>query len=324
MTSKLREIATVVSASRPIQSRFEGEFPIEPADVRIDTSADRQGISITGSEDQVSSLTDELPKRVDTFRWTDSTPEGAIFDGTVIEDAGGGAVIDLGDRNGYLPYANVEEFIDSGDRVRVQVRDPIPPWQQSRPLLDARIRSKGTICTLVRDASTSVIETPEGAEELANITNLVDVDIPDGWGIKMEADAKSASIETIQEAVRRHIGRAEEFETTMKEPSRGEPGTLASPLTTTWLWFGRDSRFMWDEAREDIVHTIPGHHRIKAGDSTASRAIDFVEALEVERESFPSEAVFDTFGPTVDDEVAIRHGKPDGQCYSLGDAEVAD
>jgi len=72
---------------------------------------------------------------------------------------------------------------------------------------------------------------------------------------------------------------------------------------------------------------MSGHHRVKAGSTEASRAVDFVEALGTAADAaddFPFEAVTDTFGPVAGDTVALAHGKPDGRLIVLGRAEVTD
>jgi Ribonuclease G/E len=76
---------------------------------------------------------------------------------------------------------------------------------------------------------------------------------------------------------------------------------------------------------------MAGHHRVKAASDDASRAVDLVEALSSNGAwsgapdadgDFPFEAVADTFGPAVCDDVRLEHGKPDGRLLVLGRAEV--
>ncbi|MUV90069.1 DUF402 domain-containing protein, partial [Halapricum sp. CBA1109] len=102
------------------------------------------------------------------------------------------------------------------------------------------------------------------------------------------------------------------------------PRTVKEGTPTAWVWFGRESRFALDDVRSAVTTTMPGHHRIKAGDRAASAAVDFVEAVCEGGDGFPFEAVTRQFGPTAGDRVAIDHGKPDGRCIRLGRGEVVE
>ncbi len=96
----------VVQASDPIQERFDDGFETAPADVRIETTRDRQGLEVSGDREAVETVLADLEDlEIDTFRWDDDAPRGAVFDAEVIDaGGGGGATVDLGDgRRGYLP-----------------------------------------------------------------------------------------------------------------------------------------------------------------------------------------------------------------------------
>ncbi len=48
----------VVQASEPIRERFDAGFPDEPADVAVETTADRQGVGLSGSSAAVAAIRD--------------------------------------------------------------------------------------------------------------------------------------------------------------------------------------------------------------------------------------------------------------------------
>jgi Ribonuclease G/E len=127
----------------------------------------------------------------------------------------------------------------------------------------------------------------------------------------------------LQSALERAVERAETLESAL-ERAVDPPRRLTAPAATTWLWFGREARFALDEDRRAVTATMPGHHRVKAASSEASRAVDFVEALGSHDGDFAFEAVTDTFGPAEGDHVRLDHGKPDGRRIVLGRAEVTD
>ena len=309
----------VVQASPPIRERFDADFGTDPADAEVWTTDDRQGVGVVGA-------TDALRERLsgvgtDTLCWDDPAPRGAVVDGRVAETKGSGAIVDLGETSGFLPFGNTDDHVEAGDAVRVQVTDPRPPWDNGRAVLDATIRVEGSLLDLVRDGTAS--DTPAtGGPELAD---LLSTDPPDGWRTSWGRDADDADLDALGEALDRAVARAEDLDSAIEGAGAVEPvRTVAAGADTLWAWFGRESRFALDEHRDAVTTTMGGHHRIKAGDERASAAVDFVEAVCDDAEEFPFGAVTRQFGPTEGDTVAIDHGKPAGRCIRLGRGEVVD
>ena len=338
LTRKLREAGhDVVQASAPIRERFDASFEAAPADVRIETTRDREGVELSGPPEALDSVVTSLDSLArDGFRWEASLPRGAVMDGEVLEAGGGsGAVVDLGDgARGYLRYDDVDGYVDAGDRYRLQVREPTPPWDEDRPRVAPSIAVEGGLCTLSRERS-GVSAAASGArgDELVGMTDLLSVEVPDGWGVRWERRAADADLEAMGSALARAARRAERVEAALAdaadEPSA--PGTLAAPESTVWCWFGRESRFALDAVRRTVETTMPGHHRIKAADRAASAAVDFAEAICGEtdagfdgEEAFPFGAVARQFGPGAGDRLALGHGKPDGRLITLGRGTVTD
>ncbi|ELY61363.1 hypothetical protein C491_00857 [Natronococcus amylolyticus DSM 10524] len=326
----------VVQASDPIRERFEEEsFAAAPADVSLETTRDRQGVEVSGTPDAVATAVSRLEElAIDTFRWDDDVPRGAVFDAEVLEaGGGGGAVVDLGDgRRGYLSYDDVDGYVDSGNRYRVQVREPTPPWADDDPRVAPGLEAEGGLCTLSRARNgVSASLRGERAEELVGITDLLSVDVPESWGLRWHrpaADADLAAMErALEDAVERARGLEDALADSPEEP--GSPDRLATPEATRWLWFGRKSRFALDEHRREVESTMPGHHRTKAADRAASAAVDFAEAVcgsagNGFADGFPFDAVSRQFGPLEGDRLEIGHGKPDGRLISLGYGDVTD
>ncbi|WP_049921926.1 DUF402 domain-containing protein [Halopiger djelfimassiliensis] len=325
----------VVQASEPIRERFDRPFAFAPADVTIETTRDRQGVELSGAPDAVASVVSELETlAIDTFHWESECPRGAVFDAEVLEaGGGGGAVVDLGDgRRGYLQYDDVDGYVDTGNRYRVQIHEPTPPWDDDRPRVVPTLEVQGGLCTLSRDRTgVSAALRGERADELVGMTDLLSVSIPDGWGLRWQQAAADADLETMEAALERAVDRATAIEDALADEADepGDPTRLAAPRRTGWLWFGRESRFALDEARRRVETTMPGHHRTKAADRAASAAVDFAEAVcgssETELDgTFPFDAVTRQFGPTEGDRLEIGHGKPDGRRISLGYGDVID
>ncbi|PSP75579.1 RNA-binding protein [Halobacteriales archaeon QS_1_68_20] len=315
----------VVQASGPIDRRFDASFPVAPADVAAETTDDRQGVGLVGTEDAVETATGLLADvAVDAIPVPDPTPLGAVFDSTVTETLGRGAVVDLGERDAYLPYSKVDDHVEVGDVVRVQVREPAPPWADQRPVVGTTRHAGRGLATL-RAAldGTRVNADDEAARELAGMTDLLDVETPPGWGIEWSRTAVDADLDALEEALQRAVDRATDLIGLPDE--RDPPGRLVAPTATAWCWFGRESRFALDETRAEVTTTMPGHHRIKAGSEHASAGVDFVEAACDDLDGkFPFETVVDQFGPREGDRVALQHGKPDGSLIVLGRGEVTD
>ncbi|THE65088.1 DUF402 domain-containing protein [Salinadaptatus halalkaliphilus] len=327
----------VVQASDPICERFEESFEAAPADVTIWTTRDRQGLEVSGDPDAVETIVSLLEAvAIDTFHWSDAVPRGSVFDAEVLDaDGGSGAVVDLGDgRRGYLQYDAVDGYVDAGNRYRVQVDEPIPPWDDDRPLVRPTLAVGGGLCRLSRDRTgVSAALSGERAEELVGMTDLLSVDRPDGWGLRWQRPAADADLEAMTTALEDAAERAEGLEEALADAPGGidepaDPGERATPKRTAWLWFGRESRFELDALRRDVEATMAGHHRTKAADRAASAAVDFAEAVAEspggESDDFPFETVARQFGPTDGDRLEIDHGKPDGTLISLGYGDVTE
>jgi len=334
LTERLRGDYDVVQASPPIRRRFDAAFDAAPADARIDTTDDRQGVSVSGAPDAVESVAGELTAvGRDAFDWDDTAALGATFDGRVTETLGSGAVVSLdGDREGFLPFRAVDGYVDDGDHVRVQVREPAPPWGDDRPLLGDALRLPGGLVTLARDRDgVSADASGERATELVRTTELLSADPPDGWGVRWERAAADADMDALGDALDAAADRATTLDGTLADaPAPGEqaPALVAAPYATRWAWFGRECRFELDDDRRAVETTMPGHHRTKAAHRAASSAVDFVESVvdadDLTDREFPFDAVAEQYGPQEGDDLAIVHGKPDGRCYTLGEGEVTD
>ncbi|MFB6156938.1 MAG: DUF402 domain-containing protein [Haloferacaceae archaeon] len=320
----------VVAASDPIRERFDDGFGDGPTDVRIETTDDRQGVAVAGDADPVATAIDDLHGAgIDTLAWTAAAPPDAVFDARVRETLGSGAVCDLGPAEGFLPFDAAEGYVDAGDELRVRVVDAAPPWVGRRPELAEGVRVRAGPATLVRgDEGTTVDGRGDTARELARMLDLVGVDPPDGWGLRLDRSAVDAGMDAVEAAVERATERAEALAAALDEPV-GDPGPVARPRDAGFVWFGRASRFALDDVRRDVTATMPGHHRIKAATGAASAGVDFAEALCGEDlgddpDDFPFDVVTDQFGPVEGDTVAIEHGKPAGNLVTLGRGEVVE
>jgi len=315
----------VVDPSEPIRGRFDDlEAGGGPASVAVATTDDRLGVVATGDEAAVATVMETLSVARDAFATPAPLPADAVYDGRVTETHGSGAVVDCGPGEGFLPYDAADDYLERGGAVRVQVRDPAPPWDDDRTLLGTAVRVERPLVTLDRSRS-GVTTAADGdrATELVRTTDLLSTDAPDGWGVRWGYAALSADMEAMAAA----LETAAETATDLADlpDDRDPPRTLATPRATTWLRYGRESRFELDDRRRAVVSTMPGHHRIKAGTRAASAAVDFVEAVcDPGDDEFPFAAVARQFGPAEGDRIAIDHGKPDGDAYDLGPAEVTD
>ncbi|ELZ11117.1 hypothetical protein C479_07408 [Halovivax asiaticus JCM 14624] len=349
LTQRLRTAGhEVVQASDPIEERFDGTFATAPASVRIETTRDRLGIECSGPATAVAGVADAVESvGIDTLRWTDGAPRGAVFDATVTDaDGGSGAVVDLGNgQRGHLPYDAADGYVDAGDRYRVQVTEPTPPWADDLPRVEPTITVGGGVCTLTRGRGGVRAAAPgEAGEELVGLTDLLSADPPDGWGVRWERTAADADMDAMETALSEAVDRAADLDDALDGAEDADaPAPVAAPWVTEWCWFGRESRFALDEARRAVETTLPGHHRAKAADRNASAAVDFAEAVCGEATTdddasvdldaafggdadvdFPFAAVTRQFGPQAGDRFALGHGKPDGRLITLGPGEVTD
>ncbi|PSQ26636.1 RNA-binding protein [Halobacteriales archaeon QS_9_68_17] len=331
LTERLHDEFEVVQASPPIRRRFDAAFDAAPADVRVDTTDDREGVAVSGDPDGVERVAADLAAvGRDAFVRDDDAALGAVFNGRVTETLGSGAVVDLdGEREGFLPFRAVDGSVDDGDRLRVQVRDPAPPWSDDRPQLGGGLTVPGGLVDLSRARDGVSADAPgERATELVRSTEILPADAPEGWGVRWQRAAVDAEMSALGDALDDAADRATALEDDLRDAPEPDDALtrVTAPYATTWCWFGRECRFALDDARRAVETTMPGHHRTKAGHRSASSAVDFVEAVveggDLDDREFPFEAVTEQYGPVEGDEVALVHGKPDGRCYSLGTGDV--
>ncbi|WP_336328458.1 DUF402 domain-containing protein [Halovenus sp. HT40] len=340
-TALTAAVEEIVQPSSAIEDRFDEEFSMGPAAVRIETTDDRQGVTVHGRSDDVADVvTDLCGLALDSFAWRASLPRGGVFAGEVVDTLGSGALVSClpdesnpdpildddplpfaGGTTGFLPYSNTDDRVDEGDRLRVQVVETRPPWSDGRPVLDTDIHVAGGLATLHRGGRRS-----SNGPELAD---LLPEDPPEGWGIDWSPIADHADLDdlgAVIDALGERAGALDDELSDTADPDGVAPQAYARDEATCWLWFGRESRFALDDRRRSVTTTMPGHHRIKAGTNTASTAVDFVEGvcgdLGSDPEEFPFAVVTEQFGPREGDRVGIGHGKPDGRLIDLGPAEV--
>ncbi|MFD1511773.1 DUF402 domain-containing protein [Halomarina rubra] len=325
LTQLLHEEEGVVQASEPIRERFDATFPVAPARATVETTDDRQGVGVAGESATVETVTDHLESvGIDTLSWSDPAPTGAVFDARVEETKRSGAVLDLGGSDagveGWLHFSQVDDEVEAGDTLRVQVREAAAPWSDDRPSCTTTLSVDAELARLVRSSGGGATT---GGVELAS---LLPTDPREGWALRWDGRADDADLDTLGATVDRLNERAAALDAL--DDGVGNPGRLTDGLATTWCWFGRETRFALDAIRREVTPTMAGHHRAKAATNAASAAVDFVEAVcgdagETGGE-FPFGALTRQFGPTAGDTLALGHGKPAGRLIVLGRGEVTE
>jgi len=315
----------VVQASGPIEDRFDADFPVERAGAAVGTTDDQQGVGVSGDRETVDQVVAELRALGrDTLAWADPLPVRAVYAGEVTETLSSGAVVDCGDGEGFLPYSSSDERVETGDRLRVQVVESAAPWTDGRAVLDTAVAVRGEVLTLVRGGSNSA--TAAGPAML----DVVAADPREGWGVSWEPASDDAGFDAIADALTAANERASAIDDALADaddPADAAPGRQFDGGATTWVWFGRESRFALDDARRTVTTTMAGHHRVKAGSRSASAAVDYVEALCDDpggdsETDFPFAVTARQFGPQAGDTLTLGHGKPDGRLITLGRADV--
>ena len=303
------EGVAIIQPSASIADRFsldeEAERP-KGYDAALATTDDRSGVGVSGNPETVSTIRECLSALdIDAFAWSDDAPREAVFDGVVTDARRGGAVVDLGLREGYLPFDAVENRVEKGDHYRVQVTEPAPPWSDDRPLLGTAIRVRGGgLLELVREGDSRAAR-PEsgggsgssgsnrrGTTGIGGVIDLLPTAVPENWRARPTKRADDASFDALDAALADAVTRAEGIDTALV--TAGDPGEpldddgdgsgtsrrrVWADTETAWVRFGRGARFALDDVRRDVTATMPGHHRIKASTENASAAVDFAESV---------------------------------------------
>ncbi len=335
-TALTRALATagaeVTQASGPIRERFAATDAVcgdGRADARVVTTADRQGVTVAGAPDAVGAATDVCRSvGVDALAWDADAPLDAVVDAEVVGTGRGAATCDLGETTGRLPFDRVDAHVEVGDRVRVQVADPEPPWLGGEPTLSGVVRVREGLVDLVRGGSGVRVDAGDesAAREVAGLLDVAGVAPAEGWGARFDRAAAEATLDDLTAALDRANSRAAALDDAL-DGGVGDPGLVATPLATRFVWFGRESRSALDERRREVTPTMPGHHRTKTASTAASAGVDLAEALcgaALADGEFPFETVTDQFGPREGDRVALEHGKPSGRLITLGRGEVVE
>jgi hypothetical protein len=323
----------VVQASGPIRGRFDDDTVDGGgrADVRVATTDDRQGVTASGDPEAVARVTEVCRSTgVDALSWNAAAPLDGVFDAEVTDTGRGAATCDLGVATGRLPFDRVDDHVETGDRLRVQVAAPAPPWLGGEPRLDGEVRVRTGLVDLVRDTSGVRVDARDEsvAREVAGLLDMAGVGPAEGWGARFSRAATEATLDTLTAAVEAANERARAADDALAAEA-GDPGPVATPLATRFVWFGREARTGLDARRREVTPTMPGHHRTKAASEAASAGVDLAEALcgagvGATPDDFPFETVTEQFGPREGDRVAVEHGKPSGRLITLGHGEVVE
>ncbi|MFB6162638.1 MAG: DUF402 domain-containing protein [Halococcoides sp.] len=316
----------VVQPSAAIRERVDAPFGDGPADATVRTSNDGIAIGIHGGPEAVPSVVDRLTVGRDAITHS-VVPEGAIYRARVADTLGGGAVLDIGDGEAYLPDDAVDDHVETGDVRVVRIDESRPPWAD-RPVADGSIRVDGRLVSLVSGGTAREARGPD-------LRTLIDVDAPEGWAIRWGDAADVDRLAAIEATIEALSDRARAIDDTLDagdesasvdgdESADATPGPLWADRASAWIRLGREGRDALDDDRRSVTSTVPGHHRIKAGGHTAGRAVDFLEATDAVDaiEGPPIAAALVAFGPDEGDRVAIEHGKPDGRAIDLGSGTV--
>jgi hypothetical protein len=288
---------TLVQPSASIADRFSIDNRMKGYDVAVETTDDRLGVGVSGDPNAVRMVRERLaPLAIDTLAWSDAAPREAVFDGVVTDARSGGAVLDLGTQEGYLPARAADGSIEEVDHERVQVREPTPPWSDDRPLLDTDLcLDGGGLLELVRagdSGGSSSDASRGGTTTLGNtteVTDLLPTDVPENWRVRRTEASEDASFDALDGALADVVTRAADLDEAIAAADAAGTagnGDAGEALETVWvdrgtLWvrFGRASRFALDDHRRAVTPTMSGHHRIKASTEAASAAVDFAESV---------------------------------------------
>lgn len=300
----------VVRPSGILEERFDDDFGDEEPTVRVRDSRDRHGVEVSG-EDGVEAVAETLASvALDAAALEGSLKEGGIYDGVVEDIFGGGALVDVGPGAAFLPFSEADRYVETGDRLRVQVRNPESPWVDRRPTCSAAVRVSSGDLELSRGG--------EWSEEAHRLVEMTSAEVPTGWAIPGRV-----GVQCFEEELPECVDRAHRLEELMEEAGEpGEPGPVAEPLDTRWVRLGREAKFALDRARREVTVTMTGHHRLKSVGDGAGSAVDFFEATVGDTGELPFAGAAAAFGPRIGDRVALHHGKPDGSRINLGKAEV--
>lgn len=315
---------SVVDPSRVIANRVEGSLDTAIPDVTVSDTPERLGLQVTGESSAVRRLGETLEDiSLDTLAWPASLPRSSVYVGRVDRTNDHGAIVETGAGEGFLPFSEADSYVDDGDRLIVQLRDPQPPWAPSRrPVLSTTLQVPGTFVSLIAGED-GIVEAPDNV--IARALDGRSEDVPRGWGMAIHASTSTVTPTQVERELETLSERAREIDAARSEADRdGDLGEIIKPESTRWVRLGREARFAMDTDRRQVTPTIEGHHRIKSIGNGAGQAVDFVEALDLGEVSFDPAAVLGAFGPAADDSVRLEHGKPTGETIVLGRGTVTD
>lgn len=304
----------VVDPSEVLAERFDERMSEGAPDVEVGDSDDRRGLRVSGDPDGARRVAEVLG--AEGWIWEAGLSEDEVLDVEVVDTLGSGAVVSGGGSEAFLPYGRVDSHVEDGDELRVQVVESSAPWTDGLPVVAAGVTVGGDVGLRRGGSGVEVVGGDEADHvQMQRTLDLVDVDLPEGWTPRFRRDALEMSAAELSEMMEDAVEEARDLEEDVG-PGGGDA------CGTRWLWPGVDGRSRFDDARAEVVHTVDGHHRLKAWSRDASSTVDFVEAAGMAAGELPFEAAVEAFGPREGDRVEILHGKPDGRFVRLGDAEV--
>ncbi|MFW5928983.1 MAG: RNA-binding protein, partial [Halobacteriota archaeon] len=186
----------VVEPSDVQRERFD-VFDDGDPDVVVRDSCDRLGVYVhgEGASEVASEFSDALGETA--FVWRSTAPEGGHVEAEVLETRGGGAIVGFDGGEAYLPFSEVDGYVERGDDVDVWIETDHAPWCDRRPTATSELRVGGDVG--LRRGSRPRVRGGDDADhrELSMSVDLMDYEPPGGWSPSVEGDALSLSTEAV-------------------------------------------------------------------------------------------------------------------------------
>jgi len=315
--------------STVILQRFKGaiEDLRVPFDIDIFDRRNRQGVELSGKEEDIEELLEILRLLLPdlTVFYTKVSPNG-FYKGIVtrINLERDYAILNLGRTEGilHLNNDNFLEEINEGDELLVRVEKVRPGLSEVQP----SITIAGRYAVLIPENAVRISHKIRGKkrDELFFLGKTIK---PDSWGILWRTAAASeedvtalmVEIEDLKKLVQMISKKAEKTKA---------PAAVYEENTTTFLEFPGLSKVKLDELRSEVVATVTNHHQLKAMGYDLSLLVDFGERILAklpEHSAIINEAAdyifFETF-PSLGSEVCIDHVKFNGRTIFLSPGYV--
>ncbi|MBS7288423.1 MAG: ribonuclease E/G, partial [Candidatus Freyarchaeota archaeon] len=304
---------SLTQSSAVLAERLRVERTMNPPNVEVYDTKNRQGVIVTGERGPLEKVIDVIKEELEdaVLRKTEVNLN-AIYAGRIIRKYGEKAIADIGCLRVLVRGDTKKE----GEIQLLRIYDVDP-----RPQATGEIAIAGKYVVLTSSGHIGVSNKIKSKDVREVLYRIGDKVRPAGMGVIFRTAAGKADLSLVTkeiEEIKEEMKKIIDFSAGLDEPTlvrKGDETVIAE--------FPASVKKQLDDIREGVMPTINGHHYYKALGSDVARLVDFAEELILRHSELRDEARQILQKIVIDnsfkngDEIRFEHVKLDGKVILL-------